>query len=159
MSKKILIFFISIVFSISSFSVEKYQKDILKYVNRERKSADLKPLKLNKKLNSIAVIKAKDMAAEKKLSHTSRKFGTTFNLLKKKGIKFGAAAENIARGHNTPEFVMERWMKSSGHRKNILGREYDEIGIGRAADNEGKLYWVQIFTKKKSKSDVIIIYK
>lgn len=92
------------------------------------------------------MIKAKDMAKDKKMSHTSKKFGATFNLIKKEKIHFTKAAENIASGHKTPEFVVERWLKSKGHRKNILGKDYRFIGIGKASDNEGKLYWVQIFT-------------
>lgn len=159
MLKKVIIFFMLSIFSVLTFGAEKYQEDILKYVNKERKNISLKPLKLNEKLNRIAIIKAKDMAEEKTLSHTSKKFGTTFELLKKEKIKYSAAAENIAKGHSTPEFVMERWMKSSGHRANILGENYEEIGIGRAVDSDGKLYWVQVFIKNKSKDDVIIIYK
>ena len=65
---------------------------------------------------------------------------------KKENIHFTKAAENIASGHKTPEFVVERWLKSKGHHKNILGKDYRFIGIGKASDNEGKLYWVQIFT-------------
>lgn len=156
--KKIIMILMITIFSISAFSTEKYQRDILKYVNRERNAVNLKPLQLNEKLNEIAMIKAKDMAKEKTLSHTSKKFGSTFELLKKYKIKYSAAAENIARGHNTSEFVMERWMKSSGHRANILGKEYEEIGIGQAVDNEGRPYWVQIFIKNKSKDDIKIIY-
>ena len=101
---------------------------------------------INNHLNKIAVVKAKDMAKEKKMSHISKKFGATFSLIKKDKIPYTKAAENIASGHKTPEFVVERWLKSKGHHKNILGKDYRFIGIGKASDNEGKLYWVQIFT-------------
>ena len=146
MKRKIFIVLIFILSFVTSFSLEEYQKIILKGVNIEREKNNLKPLKIDNRLNKIAVIKAKDMAREKKMSHTSKKFGATFNLIKKENIHFTKAAENIASGHKTPEFVVERWLKSKGHHKNILGKDYRFIGIGKASDNEGKLYWVQIFT-------------
>ena len=146
MKRKFFIILILIFLSTLSFGIEDYQKIILKEVNIEREKNHLKPLKIDSRLNKIAVIKAKDMAKDKKMSHTSKKFGATFNLIKKENIHFTKAAENIASGHKTPEFVTERWLKSKGHRKNILERDYRFIGIGKASDNEGKLYWVQIFT-------------
>lgn len=146
MKRKFFVILISIFLSTLSLGMENYQKIILKEVNIEREKNHLKPLKIDNRLNKIAVIKAKDMAREKKMSHTSKKFGATFNLIKKENIYFTKAAENIASGHKTPEFVVERWLKSKGHHKNILGKDYRFIGIGKASDNEGKLYWVQIFT-------------
>ena len=146
MKRKFFVILISIFLSTLSLGIEDYQKIILKEVNIEREKNHLKPLKIDNRLNKIAVIKAKDMAREKKMSHTSKKFGATFNLIKKENIHFTKAAENIASGHKTPEFVVERWLKSKGHHKNILGKDYRFIGIGKASDNEGKLYWVQIFT-------------
>ncbi|WP_294725854.1 CAP domain-containing protein [uncultured Fusobacterium sp.] len=146
MKRKFFVILISIFLSTLSLGMENYQKIILKEVNIEREKNHLKPLKIDNRLNKIAVIKAKDMAREKKMSHTSKKFGATFNLIKKENIHFTKAAENIASGHKTPEFVVERWLKSKGHHKNILGKNYRFIGIGKASDNEGKLYWVQIFT-------------
>lgn len=127
----------------------EYQKVILRKINSARVEKGLKPLKLNEELNRIAIIKAKDMAKEEKLTHNSQKFGMTFNLIKEKGIRYSAAAENIARWHDTPEFVAERWLQSKGHRGNILNSEYDETGIGLAQDKNGKNYWVQLFVKRK----------
>lgn len=146
MKRKFFVILISIFLSTLSLGMENYQKIILKEVNVEREKNNLKPLKIDNRLNKIAIIKAKDMAREKKMSHTSKKFGVTFNLIKKEGISYTKAAENIASGHKTPEFVTERWLKSKGHRKNILERDYRFIGIGKATDNNGKIYWVQIFT-------------
>ena len=145
MKRKFFVILISIFLSTLSLGMENYQKIILKEVNIEREKNHLKPLKIDNRLNKVAVIKAKDMAKDKKMSHTSKKFGATFNLIKKENIHFTKAAENIASGHKTPEFVIERWLKSKGHRKNILEKEYRFIGIGKAIDSDGKTYWVQLF--------------
>ncbi|MDU1909810.1 CAP domain-containing protein [Fusobacterium sp.] len=152
MNKMIKFFIITvIIFKLvpNSYSAENYQNEILKYVNQERKTKKLAPLIMNEKLNKIAIKKAADMAKEEKLSHDSKNFGITFNLIKNENIKYKSAAENIAKWHDTPEFVMERWMQSKGHRDNILNKNYNEIGIGKAADKNGKNYWVQIFIEKK----------
>lgn len=152
MNKLIRLFItITVIFSLvpNLYSAENYQNKILKYVNQERKVKKLAPLVMNKKLNKIAVKKAADMAKEEKLSHDSKNFGLTFNLIKNENIKYKSAGENIARWHDTPEFVMERWMQSKGHRDNILNKNYNEIGIGKAMDKNGKNYWVQIFIEKK----------
>lgn len=147
--KKILIAGILFFVTILSINAVSYQEIILKKVNIARREKGLKPLKINEELNKIAIVKAKDMAKDEKLSHNSKKFGMTFNLIKKEGIRYSAAAENIARWHNTPEFVAKRWLNSKGHRKNILNPDYDETGIGLAKDKNGKNYWVQLFIKKK----------
>ncbi|BBA52414.1 CAP domain-containing protein [Fusobacterium varium] len=152
MNKIIKLFIITvIIFKLvpNLYSAENYQNKILKYVNQERKNNKLPPLIMNEKLNKIAVKKAADMAKEETLSHDSKNFGITFNLVKKENIKYKSAAENIAKWHDTPEFVMERWMQSKGHRDNILNKNYNEIGIGKAVDKNGKNYWVQIFIEKK----------
>jgi uncharacterized protein YkwD len=53
-----------------------------------------------------------------------------------------ALGENIAKGQLTPTQVMNDWMKSENHRKNILSGAFDEIGIGIFGD-----LWAQEFGK------------
>ncbi|NYC93835.1 uncharacterized protein YkwD [Clostridium acetobutylicum] len=43
---------------------------------------------------------------------------------------------------------MNGWMNSPGHRANILGRQYREIGVGAARSRSGKIYWTQVFIKR-----------
>lgn len=52
--------------------------------------------------------------------------------------------ENIAMGYPTAEAVMDGWMNSDGHRKNILNSDFTKIGIG-VYSSGGTLYWVQLF--------------
>lgn len=147
--KKIIRLIVIFLLGICVANGAEYQEVILDRVNKARITSGLRPLKLDKELNKIAIIKARDMVREQKLSHNSKKYGLTFNIIKERGIKFRSAAENIARWHDTPEFVAERWLKSSGHRKNILNSNYDKTGIGLAQDGDGKNYWVQIFIEEK----------
>lgn len=130
-----------------NFQEKNYKEQVLNLVNLERKKSGLKPIILSNDLNKIAFFKAEDMAKNSYFSHTSPKYGSTLNLLKKNKINYSHAGENIACGQKNPIQVMESWMKSPGHRKNILNPNYTEMGI--AIDSEGKFNWAQLFIKKR----------
>ncbi|MET0311681.1 MAG: CAP domain-containing protein, partial [Burkholderiaceae bacterium] len=50
-------------------------------------------------------------------------------------------------GQQTPEAVMEGWLKSPGHCANIMSRDYAELGVAFAVNNRSSagIYWVQVF--------------
>jgi uncharacterized protein YkwD len=52
------------------------------------------------------------------------------------------AGGNIVKGQKSPQEVMTAWMNVSGHRVNILNRNYNGIGIGFYNGA-----WVQFFGK------------
>ncbi len=54
------------------------------------------------------------------------------------------SAENIAWGQKSAREVMQAWMESDGHRRNILLSGVDEIGLGVALMN-GRVAWVTDF--------------
>jgi uncharacterized protein YkwD len=54
------------------------------------------------------------------------------------GFTGNCTAENIAQGQQTPRAVFEAWMKSAGHRENILNPDYRFIGIGTAGSGGGR---------------------
>lgn len=120
---------------------------ILKLVNQERSKAGVSPLKLSEKLTNVANIKAKDMADKNYFSHTSPTYGSPFDMLKKFGISFSYAGENIAAGQKTAEEVMDSWMNSSGHRQNILNKNYTQLGVGFKRGGQYGTEWVQLFIK------------
>lgn len=63
------------------------------------------------------------------------------------GYTWHAVGENIAWGYMTPDAVMTGWMNSAGHKANILGSSYTELGVGYALDAAGRPYWVQVFAR------------
>lgn len=56
--------------------------------------------------------------------------------------------ENAAKGNRTPEAVVEAWMDSPGHRENLLREDAEYLGAGVWQDEDGVLYWVQLFAKE-----------
>ncbi|MBC2856994.1 hypothetical protein H3N56_11175 [Cetobacterium sp. 2A] len=140
MKKLISIFFIM---STIMFGFSRDQEMVLKMVNKERRDRGLKPIKLNKKLNKISKIKSDDMYINNYFNHNSPSYGSPFDLMKKYNIKYRTAAENIAKGQDTPEYVVKCWMDSKGHRQNILNPRFEEMGISR--DEYGDNIWTQMF--------------
>lgn len=120
---------------------------VLKLVNQERSKAGLQPLTLTQKLTDIANTKAKDMADKGYFSHESPTYGSPFDMLKKFGVSFSYAGENIAAGQKTAEEVMNSWMNSSGHKANILNKNYTQIGVGFYRGGQYGTEWVQLFIK------------
>ena len=102
---------------------------VLKLVNQERAKVGLQPLTLSDKLTNIAYTKAKDMAEKNYFSHDSPTYGSPFDMLKQFGVSYSYAGENIAAGQKSAEEVMNSWMNSSGHKANILNKNYTQIGV------------------------------
>ena len=120
---------------------------VLKLVNKERQKQGLQPLTLSEKLTSIANTKAKDMADKNYFSHNSPTYGSPFDMLKQFGVSYSYAGENIAAGQKTAEEVMNSWMNSSGHRANILNKNYTQLGVGFTRGGEYGTEWVQLFIR------------
>ena len=107
-------------------------------VNRMRRARGLHPLKPVGSLSSAAAAYARRMAVEDFFEHTAPN-GSTF-VTRIKGARYlsgpvrgWSIAENIAWGTGslaTPNAIVAAWMKSPGHRRNILTRSFRNIGIG-----------------------------
>jgi len=122
-------------------SVSEFAKQVADLVNQERAKAGLSPLTLDTELSNVALAKAKDMYTNNYFDHTSPTYGSPFQMMEKYGISYRSAGENIAKGQRTPQEVMNAWMNSEGHRKNIMDPSFKKIGV---AFHE--YYWVQMFT-------------
>lgn len=121
-----------------------YAEQVVKLVNAERAKAGLPALEVKADITAAANVRAKEI--KQVFSHT-RPDGSNFSsVLKEQNVSYRGAGENIAWGQKTPEQVMNGWMNSSGHRANILNKNYKNIGVGYYQDEKGTNYWVQLFT-------------
>lgn len=131
-------------------SNEQFEQEVLQLVNQVRKRRGLKPLVLHPELTNAARYHAKDMAVDNYFEHDSydrlkngrkKRVGSFTDRLESfSSTRWFGWAENIAMGHTSPKSVMQSWMRSSGHRVNLLNAKYKYIGI---AYIDG--YWVQNF--------------
>lgn len=59
--------------------------------------------------------------------------------------KYSTAGENIAWNQKTEIEVVDSWMKSPGHRDNIMNRSFTKVGFGVAYNSHGEPYWCTCF--------------
>lgn len=164
MTKYILLFFLihQLVFAQKCPTGEErvavvnstFEKEVLLLTNQERKKRGLKPLEWDETLAYSARYHAKDMAIDNYFDHDSYdrkgkrkvKVCGIFERIES-FINYPYLAENISAGRLTPEEVVKAWMKSTGHRKNILNKNMTRLGVGYyiKEDAEYGHYWVQNF--------------
>lgn len=123
----------------------RYERQVARLVNRERRRAGLLSLQLSDDLSYVARTKSWDMYYHQYFSHQSPVFGSPFDMLTQFGIVYRIAAENIALGQMTPQAVMNAWMNSEVHRNNILFPYFTEIGVGYFRHAGSPPYWTQLF--------------
>lgn len=121
-----------------------FAQQVVEYTNIERAKYGLKPLEIYQPLMKAAQMKSDDMSKNNYFSHNSPTYGTPFELIKSLDITYSAAGENIAKGQQTAQEVVEAWMNSEGHRANILNDKFTHIGIGYAQNGN---YWTQQFIR------------
>ena len=106
-------------------------------MNSFRGSRGLGPLQPNQALARAAQAHAEDMSRRGYFSHQSwgGPNGNTFvERARAGGCAMGAGAENIAKGQRTEAAALRSWVRSAGHRRNLLGRGYTQYGLGRSGD-------------------------
>jgi uncharacterized protein YkwD len=113
-------------------------------LNDERRQAGRRPLRLNETLSTAAERHARDMAEKGYFDHDSPDGRSFLDRIKAAGYLSGrisswTVGENIAWGSGslgTPASIVEAWMESPGHRRNILSADFREIGFGLAAGGD-----------------------
>ena len=80
-------------------------------------------------------------------AHTDPNGRDPFWQLRANGVSYRTAGENIASGQQTAEAVVAAWMKSPGHRANILNPHFGHLGVGAVLNTAtGQIYWTQLFS-------------
>ena len=139
-------------------------KDLIVLTNQERLKHNLSPLFPNNKLATAALNKANDLLKDEYFSHNSPD-GKKFSLwVKEENYDYIIVGENLAMGFGSKEAIIEAWMKSEKHRRNILHDRYREIGMavlrGNYNGQETKMV-VQIFgaTTRDRLTEVFLPYQ
>lgn len=122
-------------------------KRVFELINQERINAGLPPLKQNAILNAESDRYAGVMASRNQMSHDLE--GDFSQRIRRSGYTGNMYGENIAYNYKTPESVVRGWMNSSGHRANILNRNFNETGVGIRLNSNGQPYYCQIFGRNR----------
>ncbi|GHF49526.1 hypothetical protein GCM10010218_33540 [Streptomyces mashuensis] len=116
---------------------------VVALVNAERAKAGCRPLRADAGLARLAQSFSDDMARRQFFDHTDPDGRTPWDRAARRGVR-NLGGENIARGHPDPRSVVDAWMRSSGHRANILNCDYKRIGVGVHQGSNGP-WWTQDF--------------
>ena len=127
-------------------STEKLVDDILDYVNEYRAKKGLPALQMNTVISAVAE-KHSDNMARKKTAFGHDGFEDRVKSISQKLGAFRRSAENVAYGNLNAREVVDIWLKSPGHRRNIEGN-YTVTGIGTASTSDGTIFFTQIFGAK-----------
>jgi uncharacterized protein YkwD len=113
-------------------------------VNQERAARGLKPLTPNRRLASAADSHARDMVVKRYFSHESEDGRTFVDRIRRAGYivprAFPSLGEDLAWGSGTfgtPREIVQAWMESPDHRRNILNRNFREAGMAVALGDPG----------------------
>jgi uncharacterized protein YkwD len=126
-------------------SVINMTSAILYYVNLHRKSIGRQLLQLNNFESSLALQHSINMASGKTAFGHDGLQERAKTISRKLG-KIAVAAENVASGDMSAKEVVDGWLNSPGHKRNIEG-DFTLTGIGVAKNNKGVIYYTQIFTR------------
>lgn len=120
---------------------------IIDITNFYRTQSGLNALTKNTQLTNAAQDHSQSMALDDFFDHTGLNGSTSTQRAQAAGYG-GVAGENIAAGQINAEHVMERWMYSEGHRRNIFDHRYQDIGIGYyyLANDTGTQTWRRYWT-------------
>lgn len=118
---------------------------VVALVNQHRARAGCHPLRIDLRLVRAARGHSQDMAARGYFAHDSRTGVTPWQRIMAKGYPRVSMAENIAAGQRTPAEVVGAWMRSPGHRRNILNCSMRAVGVGLAYGGPYRVYWTQDF--------------
>ena len=121
-------------------AVHKFALEVVKLVNEERAKEGIAPVELDLVLCDAAEIRAQE--AKKSFSHTRPNGERCFTALSEAGVTYKIAGENLGGHIKTPKRAVAAWMKSEGHRKNILNPKFNYIGVGYVSNGN---YWAQFF--------------
>lgn len=124
--------------------IEEYRARVLELVNEARAENGLGKLTTDEKLTKAAQERADELVTL--FGHTRPDGSKCFTILDEYGLSYRSAGENVASGYRTPEEVVEGWLNSPGHRKNILNSSFTKLGVGITPTSGGHaFFWSQMF--------------
>ena len=122
------------------------ERAVVDRMNQVRRGHGLRALRISRPLAVVAERHSNDMARRGYFEHDSAS-GTAFwrrieRFYPSRGFRSWTVGENLLWAGDTysAAFAVQEWMNSPPHRKNILSRQWREVGIGAvyAQDAQGE---------------------
>ena len=140
--------------SLEEGRIRLMERNIVRFTNEQREKEKLQPLKTSPALTFLARKQNQHMCTNGTLSHESKIFPAGWRKLsdRMQAVGVRSVGENI--GYSTirkdPEqwadFMVRGWMKSPGHRKNILNAKFNYLGVAVWECGGEIAYATQVFS-------------
>ncbi|ULQ57826.1 CAP domain-containing protein [Flavihumibacter rivuli] len=130
----------------SSIAYSTLETDILEEVNRYRRSKGKPTLRSNSVMDTEAAVHSQRMASGKTPFGHNGFDGRIARVEKRIGY-LKQSAENVAYGKFSARQVVQEWLQSPGHKRNIEGN-FNLAGIGVSRNGKGIIYYTMIFSLK-----------
>jgi hypothetical protein len=115
------------------------------------KFAAAAPLRRSAELDAAAMQHAVDIAARGELGHYGSDGSTAAERASRAGYDWQTVGENVAAGQSGADEVVDTWLASPGHCRNLMNGRYTETGIAVALNDRDNrvIYWVQVYAAPK----------
>jgi uncharacterized protein YkwD len=133
--------------------LSEVEKALVELVNKEREKEKLPRLTVHPLLVKAAWAHCENMARQEKFSHELD--GKTVGArVTDAGYDYRSVGENIARAPvetgddppaPPPADIHKNWMESKGHKANVLGERYREVGVRVVKSKKGTYYYAMVF--------------
>jgi len=104
------------------------------------------PVTWNSKLASAATTHSADMALHNFFSHTGSDGSNSSTRVDAQSYNWTNVGENIAAGQLTTKFVIDGWLESPSHCKNLMDSKFTEVAVACVENNESdySYYWTNV---------------
>lgn len=126
------------------YTYSSFELEALASINLYRVSIGLNKLEQNNYISYKSEEHNNYMIKNNSVNHNGF-VARSENIMKVLGAK--SVAENIAYNYKTIQGVLDAWIKSPRHKKNLEG-DFTHFGISIRENAEGKKYYTNIFVKK-----------
>ena len=104
-------------------------ESIVAAMNAERRQRGLRELRLDPRLNAAAADRTRDMFAKGYFNHVAPDGTQPFVWVRNHHYRYATIGENLADGYRSARAVVDGWMRSPGHRANVLGNSFQDVGL------------------------------
>lgn len=113
--------------------MDRIERAVFRSVNRVRRHRGLPRLRLVPRISFVAIVHSQDQASNRFISHSSSD-GTPFYARIRRVTNARVVGETIIeyRGRTSGRRIVRAWMRSPGHRRELLTPGYRRIGVGHA---------------------------
>lgn len=121
---------------------KSYELQAFDLANSIRVREGLSVLTWSDKAAVAAYKHSEDMATSHFFDHNNLRGEDPFARMRKEGINYSTAGENLAAGQQNAIYAHEGWLNSKGHRDILFG-DFERLGVGVAFGGPYKVYYTQ----------------